>query len=608
MRRKANDILAGLAATVVGVGLLLGGCGGNAQPADSGEAAAESGAASSGSAPEETDALLNEDVQNKVNNIKGLIDQYFLFEEDEENMEEGIYAGILAGLDDPYSVYYTREEYDQLMEDTSGSYCGIGAMVTQDPNTGMISVVKVFAGTPSEEAGLLPEDVIVAVDGTEVTGMDLDLVVSQHVRGEEGTEVVLTVLRPSTGGYLDLSLTRRVVETPTVEGQLLEGQIGYVAVSQFDLLTSGQFAAAIDELEEQGMAGLIVDLRGNPGGTLDAVVKMLDYILPDDLSNYARGGDATTLIYTEDKKGDGDSYSASDGHSVDVPMAVLINGNSASASEVFAGALKDYGWATLVGTTSFGKGIVQSIFPLGDGTAIKLTVSNYYTPSGLNIHGVGIEPDVEVALAPELATKASISPEEDNQLQTAIEILTTGEGLVPHQAVKPAQTEAQTDGQPACSGMGHMEAQYEPLTEAVFEALAERGYVSPYRVDYHLDEVESGSGERRYHISEYQLVESGQEYNGYDLLSVDYDLGSGQLHSLTLQLSDEAAAEEAACAVVSVLGEAAGLQIEEADLAELRKQMEALEEGSSFTLDTDAFSAQIGILNEVVMAFFEPAG
>lgn len=151
--------------------------------------------------------------------------------------------------------------------------------------------------------------------------------------------------------------------------------------------------------------GLIIDLRGNPGGVLDAVVSMMDYILPDDIGNYSKTGGNTTLIYTEDKNGDGDCYAASDGHSVDVPMVVLVNGNSASASEVFSGAMKDYGWATLVGTTTFGKGIVQSIFPLEDGTAVKLTVSSYYTPAGNNIHGTGIDPDVEIELDSELATK-----------------------------------------------------------------------------------------------------------------------------------------------------------------------------------------------------------
>lgn len=351
-------------------------------------------------------------IEDKMDLIQQIIDKYYLFDEDPEKVEAGIYTGMMYGLEDPYSTYYTKEDFEKLMEDTEGVYCGIGAMVSQNRSTGIISAIRVFENSPSFEAGLLPGDILYSVDGTEVTGMDLDILVGTYIKGEEGTDVHITVLRGESGEMVELTMTRRQVEVPTVEHQMLEDNVGYIYVLQFDTITAQQFKDAIDDLEKQGMEKLVVDLRDNPGGVLDAVVDMLDYVLPDGL-----------LVSTADRDGKGDKYYSDDGHQVDHPMAVLVNGNSASASEVFTGAVKDFGWGTIVGTTTFGKGIVQNLIPLGDGTAIKLTTSHYFTPNDFDLHGKGIEPDVVVELDEALKSKAVIPLEEDNQLQAAIEAL-----------------------------------------------------------------------------------------------------------------------------------------------------------------------------------------
>lgn len=365
----------------------------------------------------------------KASLIQQIINKYYLFDEDYDKVEEGIYTGLMYGLEDPYSVYYSEENYNKLQEDTSGEYSGIGVMISQNRTTGIITVIKVFEGTPGFDAGMQPGDILYKVGDEEVTGMDMDLLVKNYIKGKEGTPVTVTVLRPENNQYIDFTMDRRNIEVQTVEHKMLDGNIGYVSVSQFDDITDKQFAAAIDDLESQGMAKLIIDLRNNPGGVLTTVVRMLDYILPDHLTIDEEGNvkedpaEKTLLVYTADKNNQGDQYHCKDGHSINIPIAVLTNGDSASASEVFAGAVRDYKWATLVGSKTFGKGIVQNVIPLGDGTAIKLTTSHYFTPTGFDLHGKGLEPDVPVELEEALKTKAVIAPEEDNQLQEAIKEL-----------------------------------------------------------------------------------------------------------------------------------------------------------------------------------------
>lgn len=345
----------------------------------------------------------------KVDAIREIIDRYYLEDADENALVTGIYKGLVNGLGDPYSVYYTEDEYNRLMETTEGIYCGIGVSVSQNIETGIITLVKPFKNAPGFEAGILPGDILYKVNGEEVTGQDLTTVVAK-IKGEEGTTVELTVVRENETDYIDITVERRQVEIPTIEYEMLDNNIGYILISEFDTVTQQQFFDAFTDLNNKGMQGLIVDLRDNPGGILDVVNSILDNILPEGL-----------IVYTEDKAGHKEEYTSDAEHYFDKPLAVLINGNSASASEIFAGAVKDYGIGTLVGTTTYGKGIVQRLIELGDGTAMKLTISKYFTPNGNNIHGIGIEPDIEVELSDEARKKAVIEHSEDNQLQTAIE-------------------------------------------------------------------------------------------------------------------------------------------------------------------------------------------
>lgn len=355
--------------------------------------------------------------------IQSIIDQVFLYDEDAAEVEDYIYRGMMAGLNDPYSVYYNANDYQALQDSTNGSYSGIGAMLSQNKTTGLCTIVKVFEGSPALEAGMKPGDIVYKVGDTLVAGESLDVLVSNYIKGEEGTDVQITVYRADSDTYVDMTLTRRKIEVPTVESQMLADNTGYVVVSEFDAVTVEQFEKAIDDLGKQGMKQLVIDLRSNPGGILDSAVAMVDYILPDDMKNFEKGDGKTLIVYTADKNGDGDTYTASDGHELDLPIAILVNENSASASEVFTGALKDYKKAVVVGTTSYGKGIVQNLIPLGDGSAIKITTAHYYTPSGFDLHGKGIAPDVEVELDENLKSQAVVTPEEDNQVQAAIQAL-----------------------------------------------------------------------------------------------------------------------------------------------------------------------------------------
>lgn len=342
-----------------------------------------------------------EQIDAKIQELNQYIDQYYLFDYDEENKENGIYKGLMAGLGDIYTGYYTPEEYASFMESSNGSYSGIGAMLTQDYSTGIISVVRAFEGSPAAEAGMETGDILYMVEGEEVTGKDLSLVVTD-LKGEEGTEVHISTLRGTE--VMELTMVRKNIQVPTVESRMIDEEIGYIAVAEFDDVTDEQFMEALDSLESEGMKKLIIDLRDNGGGLVDVTCTILDRLLPEGL-----------IVYTEDKYGNREEESSDAENYFSGDMAVLVNGNSASASEIFAGAIKDYGVGTLIGTQTFGKGIVQSLFPLNDGSAIKITVSRYYTPAGNNIHEVGITPDIVL--------EADENEEVDNQLQKAVEVL-----------------------------------------------------------------------------------------------------------------------------------------------------------------------------------------
>lgn len=358
-----------------------------------------------------------DEVEQKIDVINDIIDEKFYFEaSDDQEREEYIYKGIMQSLDDPYSVYYTPEEYADMMETSTGSYEGIGVSIQQNAETKTLTIVRVFQGSGAEEAGMLPKDIITGVNGRTLNGEDVSEVVT-WIKGEPGTTVDVTVYRPSTEEELTLTIERRTIENSTVSHRMMDNLVGYVEVTEFYEKTAEQFGIALQDLKSQGMTSLIIDLRNNPGGYVDVATNMCNQILSEG-----------TIVYTEDRDGNiMERYEADSNESLDIPIVILVNGNSASASEIFAGCLKDHGKATLVGTTTFGKGIVQQVIPLTDGSAVKLTIAKYFTPNGNDIHKIGIEPDVVVELPEELRYEPVIPEDQDVQLQKAIELLTTGE-------------------------------------------------------------------------------------------------------------------------------------------------------------------------------------
>lgn len=357
-------------------------------------------------------SVLNEDSVTKINELSAYAKLYYYNDIDIEEVQDSMYAGMIEGLGDKYSVYYDEEDFAELQVSTTGQYYGIGAGLTQDLTTMIVTINKVYAGTPSEAAGLKKDDIIVSVDGIDGTSMEVSELV-KHIRGEKGTAVKIEVFRPSTGEYLTFDVERADITLPSVEYQMMENNIGYIWIDSFETETAHQFEAALADLEAQGMKGLILDVRYNPGGMVSSVVQILDDILPEGL-----------LVYTEDKAGNREEYTSSGKTYLDIPLAVLINGDSASASEILAGAIKDYNYGTLIGTTTFGKGIVQTIFPLSDGDALKLTTAKYFTPAGNYIHEVGIEPDIVLEYEYLNPEGEEYEEQYDNQILKAIEVLT----------------------------------------------------------------------------------------------------------------------------------------------------------------------------------------
>ena len=356
-----------------------------------------------------SDILTNKTVK-KIDELMSYIDLYYNDDYDEEDIRNAIYAGTLEGLGDPYSVYYTADEYKDMQINTSGNYYGIGAALSQDAKTKEVTISKVYEGTPAEEAGLKDGDQIIKVNDTESTSKELSALV-QEIRGEEGTTVHLQVYRASNNKTFEIDVERKNVELPSITSKMLDGGIGYIQISEFQSKTDEQFKSALADLKKQGMKSLIVDVRSNPGGLINTASNILDQILPEG-----------TVVYTKDKYGKREDYT-SDSNCLDCPIAVLVNENSASASEIFAGAIKDSNYGTLIGTKTFGKGIVQTVLPLEDGDAVKLTTAKYYTPKGNYIHGVGIEPDIELTYKYSGPEDEAYDMKYDNQVQKAIEVL-----------------------------------------------------------------------------------------------------------------------------------------------------------------------------------------
>ncbi len=360
-------------------------------------------------ANKENQALIDEALTRKMNYMQSMISKHFLYDVTAKDYDEAILKGMMQALDDPYSCYYTVEEYQELNESINGTYCGIGAYVGQNKDTLTMTITKPFPEGPAALAGVLAGDIIYKVDDEDVTGMDISSVVAK-MKGEKGTKVKLTVLRGDNLEEFSFTIVRNEVQVPTVDYKMMDNRIGLIYIAQFDKVTVEQFMGAMDDLESQGMKGLIIDIRDNGGGLYTSCVAMLDRLIGKGL-----------LVYTEAKNGQREEEFAKTNEAFTKPLVVLVNGNSASASEIFSGAIQDYKAGTIMGTQTFGKGIVQSVIPLYDGSAMKITISNYFTPKGRSIHKVGITPDVVVELDKDLV--GIITEEEDNQLQSAIEYL-----------------------------------------------------------------------------------------------------------------------------------------------------------------------------------------
>ena len=346
----------------------------------------------------------------KIEYLEKLIDQEYLGEVDNDEMAEGVYAGLVYGLGDVYSRYYTADEYAQETASTDGAYAGIGVSIQKNKNGG-VQIAECYEGGPGADAGLQTGDVITAINDTDVTDMELSDVVSL-IRENKDKTIVLTVFRENEEKSREISVDVTDVELPSVFGEMLDKKTGYIQITQFTGVTPQQYKDMFAELKDKGMERLVIDLRDNPGGLLTSVCDILREILPEGL-----------IVYTEDKYGNREEETCDGKNKLNMPLAVLVNENSASASEIFAGAVQDHGVGTIVGTTTYGKGVVQELRQLSDGSAVKLTVSNYYTPNGNSINKVGIKPDVEVKLASVLLNKDEITHEEDNQLQEALNVI-----------------------------------------------------------------------------------------------------------------------------------------------------------------------------------------
>ncbi len=352
-----------------------------------------------GSAYAPDGAEFSKEFENKITEINQYIDSMFIFPIDKDKMLDEAVKGYMNGLGDIYSSYYTPEEYKETLDDSDGNYVGIGVVVQQDANTNAVKVMNVYPGSPAEAGGMQNEDIIIKVEGEDIASWSLNDVV-KAIRGVEGTPVNVTVYR--SGEEIEISMVRKGLTKITVESEMLEDHVGYIRLTEFDAVSVDQMRKAIGELQAQGMERMVLDLRDNPGGLLTTVVTLADDFLPQ-----------ANIFYFKDKAGRRTDYNSEQSQIYTGPMTVLINGNSASASEVLSGTLKDNDRALLIGEQSFGKGIVQSFYPLSDGSGIKITTSHYFTPLGTDIHGVGITPDIEI--------KDDRNTEEDEQLVRAVE-------------------------------------------------------------------------------------------------------------------------------------------------------------------------------------------
>lgn len=323
------------------------------------------------------------DYNAKLNSISEILKEQYYFGLDESKLLDSAAAGLAASAGDPYTLYMTKSDFQSFAEEMSGKYSGIGISVTVDVDTNQIVVVAPIDNTPAHKMGFKTGDVITKVDGKPMTGADLDEAVSL-MKGEAGTKVKITLMRQGWDSEQDFEVTRENIEIIHVTAKMLDDTVGYIRISSFEENTAVQFEASLEDLKEQGMEKLMIDLRDNPGGSVHEVVAIADMLLPEGL-----------VMYAEDKNGGREEY-FSDERELGMPMALLINGGSASASEILSGALKDHQKAKLFGEKTYGKGIVQQVMEFPDGSALQVTIEQYFTPNGHPVHEVGIEPDTVV--------------------------------------------------------------------------------------------------------------------------------------------------------------------------------------------------------------------
>ncbi|SHI08542.1 S41 family peptidase [Sporanaerobacter acetigenes] len=348
----------------------------------------------------------------KVMTAEESIKKNFLKEVDDETLTDGQLKGMFEVLKDPYSLYMTKEEFNDFMEHTKGIYGGIGVIVTPGEDN-LITVVSPIEDTPGEKAGIKTGDKIIKVNGEEFSADKMDAAV-KIMKGKPGTEVSLTILRQDKEGKsneIEMKIVREEIRLKSVKSTVLEDKIGYIKITSFDDLTYKDFKSELNSLEKQNVKGIVLDLRNNPGGLLDVCADIADEFLGEG-----------TIVYTETRDGERE-YLKSDKKKTDLPLVVLVNEGSASASEILAGAIKDTKRGELIGTKTFGKGIVQRIIKLPDGSGYKLTVSEYFTPNGTNIHGIGITPDVIIELPEDVEMIGVENIKQDVQLQKAIEMM-----------------------------------------------------------------------------------------------------------------------------------------------------------------------------------------
>lgn len=351
-----------------------------------------------------------EGLEYTLSQFRSELEKKYIGEINDEELIEGAVKGYVDALGDPYTTYYTKKEMKTIMEETNGNFVGIGVYMTKDLEKNAILIIKPIENSPAEKAGILPGDLITKVNDVEYTGDKLEEA-SNKIRGEEGTKVKLEIYR--NGETKTFELTRTKVVVSHVTTKVLNNDIGYIAISDFEGECASEFETKYKQLEKQGIKKLIIDIRNNGGGIVDEALKIANMLVDKD----------STLLITKDKSDKEEITKATEKPIINMPTVVLVNGYSASASEILAGALKDNGKATLVGTKTYGKGIIQELHQLSDGSGLKITVSEYYTPNHNAIHKIGITPDVEVDLSENVKQQTTIQEKDDNQLQKAIEIL-----------------------------------------------------------------------------------------------------------------------------------------------------------------------------------------